>query len=123
MYDLKTKGSKNDEIYGKLVSKVVRDLKRELKHDGCVDEYMQDQLVVFQALAAGKAAVVAGKDQEASLHTKTARWVVEEILSVTFNEKGSCEGLGFRAGERFRERYQRLRKVEDVVKGSAEMQT
>jgi len=40
-----------EEQTERLVAKVVTDLKGELAHGGCVDEHMQDQLVVFQALA------------------------------------------------------------------------
>lgn len=112
LYDLKTKGMRVEETCKNLVSKVLKDLKRELKHGGCVDEYMQDQLVVFQALAAGKATVDAGK-QAASLHTQTARWVVKKMLAVGFDEGGSCDGVRLRVGENFLNRDE---KVEDVVK-------
>lgn len=100
LYDQKTKGFKVEETCEKLVLKVVNDLKRELKHGGCVDEHMQDQLVVFQALAAGEAAIDAGK-QGASLHTKTARWVVEKLLGVNIDNKGNCHGVGFCVGDNF----------------------
>lgn len=100
LYDRKTKGVRIEEICARLVSKVVQDLKRELKHNGCADEYLQDQLVVFQALADGQAVVDAG-EQEVSLHTRTARWVVEQVLGTEFNETGNCEGMRFRAGEDF----------------------
>jgi len=78
LYDLKTKGFKVKETCEKLVSKVLKDLKRELEHGSCVDEYMQDQMVVFQALAARKAKIDGGK-QGACLHTQTARWVVKKM--------------------------------------------
>lgn len=68
LYDRKTKGSSPDERCELLVSRVVKDLKQELKHGGCVDEYMQDQLVVFQALAAGNSEVDGGKGREPTLH-------------------------------------------------------
>ena len=76
------------------VNKVVTDLSMELAHGGCVDEFLQDQLVVFQALADGRSKVEGGTP---SLHTHTARWVAEEILGVEFkNER--CVGIGFVAG-------------------------
>jgi RNA 3'-terminal phosphate cyclase (ATP) len=101
LYDRKMRGSSPEESCETLVSKVVKDLKRELKHGGCVDEYMQDQLVVFQALAAGKSEVDGGKGREESLHTRTAIWVVEQVLGLRFDDRGRCEGVGFRVGEDF----------------------
>ena len=100
LYDMKTKGVPLSKTCDNLVAKVVKDLKRELKHGGCVDEFMQDQLVVFQALAGGRTRIDCGK-QEASLHTMTARWVVERILDIAFNQDGQCEGVAYRAGEDF----------------------
>ena len=61
-----------------------------------MDEHLQDQLVVFQALADGESHVLGG---EASLHTRTAQWVVETILGPRF-EHGKCQGIGFMAGQR-----------------------
>ena len=114
LYDRKTKGIKIEETCVQLVSKVIKDLKRELDHGGCVDEYMQDQLVIFQALADGQAAVDAGR-QQASLHTETARWVAERVLGVRFNDNGNCEGVQFRVGEDC------SRQTEEVVEGVREL--
>ena len=100
LYDLKTKGVPLSKTCDNLVSKVVKDLKREVRHGGCVDEFMQDQLVVFQALATGRTKIDCGK-QESSLHTMTARWVVETILGSAFNGSGDCEGVGYRGCEVF----------------------
>ena len=111
LYDLKTKGIRPEETCAKLVSKVMKDLKQELRHEGCVDEFMQDQLVVFQALADGQAAIDVGK-QEASLHTKTARWVAESILAIKFTESGRCQGVRFCVGEDFQRRNQ---EVKDAI--------
>ena len=112
-------GSTVREKGEKLVSKVVKDLKRELKNGGCVDEYMQDQLVVFQALAAGEAEVDGGKRSEATLHTKTARWVAEKVLGVKFDRQGRCKGVGFVVGEDFQGRN---RTEEDANKTMAGLQ-
>lgn len=101
LFDEKTRGLSTDQVCEKLVSKVIEDLKKEMKHGGCVDEYMQDQLVVFQALAAGKAEVDCGIDREATLHTKTARWVAEQVVGAGFDEVGRCQGLGYAVGEDF----------------------
>lgn len=112
-------GSTVQEKGEKLVSKVVGDLKRELKKGGCVDEYMQDQLVVFQALAAGVAEVDGGKGSEATLHTQTARWVAEKVLGVKFDGEGRCKGVGFVAGEDY---LGRNRMDEDAEKAMAGLQ-
>lgn len=104
---------------------VVRELDREIKRGGAVDEYMQDQLVVFQALAEGRSSVDGGLwnlkgsnnkrrgddgeeeeegecgDEEGSLHTRTVRWVCKRILGkrgVQFRTGGECLGVGFGAG-------------------------
>lgn len=104
LFDGKTRGLSMEQVCEKLVSKVIKDLKNELKHGGCVDEYMQDQLVVFQALAVGKAEVDAGIDRKATLHTKTARWVAEQVVHTGFDELGRCQGLGYAVGEDFQTR-------------------
>ena len=97
LYDQKINPGKLDQTYQKLVTKVTRDLEHELAHGGCVDGHLQDQLVVFQALAEGESNVEAGGP---SLHTETARWVVEQILGPRFDEEGKCRGIGFKAGQR-----------------------
>ncbi|KAL4863263.1 hypothetical protein BDV12DRAFT_202280 [Aspergillus spectabilis] len=56
------------------------------RHQPCVDEYMRDQLVVFEALGrvSGGQAQQELENQEDerywSLHTKTAQWVCREML-------------------------------------------
>jgi RNA 3'-terminal phosphate cyclase (ATP) len=96
-----------ESAVSKLVSRVVNDLSTELKHGGCVDEFMRDQLTIFQALANGKSEVEGGTFGEkgdlveASLHAQTAQWVATELLGVKFNDEGSCEGVGFVAGGEF----------------------
>lgn len=105
LYDRKlttTKGSSQttitttSKVVDELVSRVVNDLEEELAHGGCVDEYLQDQLVVFQALAEGAATVDYGGDKKnrrnnikelVSLHTRTVQWVAEEILGVKFSDR------------------------------------
>jgi RNA 3'-terminal phosphate cyclase (ATP) len=80
-----------------LVDTVVGDLLRELAHGRCLDEYAEDQVVIFEALARydrkAWAGLVADADADAvavgtrklkadkgSLHTRTVRWVCEEML-------------------------------------------
>jgi RNA 3'-terminal phosphate cyclase (ATP) len=49
---------------------------------GCVDDWLQDQLVFFMALAEGRSRLVTGS---LTLHTRTALWVAEELAGVTFS--------------------------------------
>lgn len=106
LYDEKIKGTPNESqtelIAKRMAQKVVEELDAELSHGGCVDEYMRDQLVVFEAVAAGRSLVYGGVDGgEGSLHTQTCRWVAEQILAnqVSFDAGGGCTGAGFSAGE------------------------
>lgn len=86
-----------------MVEKCIRQLKRELDHGGCADEFLQDQLVVFQALAEGLSRVDIGRTEEegmvgGSLHTRTANWVVEELCGKkyeTVDGMMSVEGIGY----------------------------
>ena len=104
LFDEKARSLSTEQVCKKLVSKVIKDLKMELKHGGCVDEYMQDQLVVFQALAAGEAEVDCDINRKASLHTKTARWVAEQVVGIDFDGFGRCEGLGYAVGEDYQKK-------------------
>ena len=71
----KQSGNQTAEIVDRvqdLVSVVVKNLEKQLSvENSCLDEFLQDQLVVFQCLENGKAQVCAGA--EPTLHTKTAR--------------------------------------------------
>ncbi|KAH7115858.1 RNA 3'-terminal phosphate cyclase domain-containing protein [Dendryphion nanum] len=102
LYDRGVRAGKPDTIVSSLVKQVANELITELKHGGCVDEFLRDQLVIFQALAEGTSAVDGGKRKGEyaipSLHTKTAQWVVGEMLGVKFDEAGSCEGSAFVPG-------------------------
>jgi len=105
LYDGGFRPGKQEQIIPAMVKKVSDDLLAELGHGGCVDEYLRDHLVVFQALAAGRSHVYGGRKEEdalvrPSLHTKTAQWVAKEILGVEFDEQGSCEGIGFYVGSK-----------------------
>ena len=92
------------KVADQLVLQVAEKLDEELAHGGCVDEFLQDQLVIFQALAQGKSEVFSGMETEPSLHTRTVRWVGQEILGVKFDNAGGCEGISFKSGERYFER-------------------
>lgn len=111
LFDEKIKGVLNESqtelIAKKMSQRVVGELAAEIAHGGCVDEYMRDQLVVFETLAEGTSYVDGGFGTgEGSLHTKTCRWVAEQILAdqAKFDVKGGCRGVGFSAGEIYEER-------------------
>ena len=113
LYDKKTKDKDANEIGTEVAQKVVDGLDAEIRKGGVVDEYLQDQLIVFQALAEGNSsipgsaeALTSDKERvdrtdtpfgEGSTHTTTARWVTSQLLPQTkWIDKGRvCEGVGF----------------------------
>ncbi|KAJ4374988.1 hypothetical protein N0V83_002067 [Neocucurbitaria cava] len=103
LYDQGVRAGKLEKIVPTVVKKVSDDLLAEVEHGGCVDEFLRDQLVVFQALAEGRSQVYGGKRKdvlvEPSLHAKTAQWVAQRIVGVEFDAEGGCEGIAFCPGE------------------------
>ena len=101
LMDEKRKNGDETEVAERMGKRVVRELVEEIEGGGTVDEYMQDQLVICQALAEGRSEVDAGKKRKgsgASLHTRTVRWVVAEMLGGKVKMDGDVvEGCGFRA--------------------------
>jgi RNA 3'-terminal phosphate cyclase (ATP) len=93
-----------DALVDGSVRKVTDELLEEVKRGGCVDEHMQDQLVIFQAIAAGISAVDAGEGREKGmLHTQTVRWVCQEMLGGLGFETikgGVCMGIGTGSSDR-----------------------
>lgn len=101
-----------------LVEGVVNGLAEELANDvegleegaRCLDFHMEDQVVIYMALAKGRSRcerVVTGDARLGlrsktrsgpSLHTQTVQWVIGELLGVEFSEAGECEGVGLVAG-------------------------
>lgn len=120
------KGKGRDKLTDNISKKVCKELYQEVETGGVVDEFLQDQLVIFQALADGEtsfprdnygpaASLEKGMDNltvddrrrkdkthepfgQGSTHTTTARWVVSELLpKVAWYNKGAlCEGVGMR---------------------------
>jgi RNA 3'-terminal phosphate cyclase (ATP) len=81
LFDGKVKKTDGKVIAKQMVQRVAMDLSVEVERGGYVDEFMQDQLVIFQALAAGPSEVDAGIGrEEGTEHTKTVKWVVEQML-------------------------------------------
>ncbi|KAH7927727.1 RNA 3'-terminal phosphate cyclase, partial [Leucogyrophana mollusca] len=81
------------------------ELLANLQHGQCVDEYLQDQIIMFLALAKGKSTVKAGPLTD---HTKTAIHIAQQMtgakFQVTETSTGSgvistctitCHGIGF----------------------------
>lgn len=112
-----------DDFEASVATKVCRELCEELRRGGAVDEYLQDQLVVFQALAEGRTSFPRSGDRaveeelaglaigermrrdkalepfgEGSRHTTTARWVTAELLGGVewYNRGRVCQGVGMR---------------------------
>jgi RNA 3'-terminal phosphate cyclase (ATP) len=58
-----------------------RELCSALDDGGCVDDWLQDQLILYMALADGASTLLTGS---LTLHTRTAIWVAEELTGATF---------------------------------------
>jgi len=93
-----SKGKEAADVGGTAAAELIRNL----EHGGCVDEFLQDQIIIFMALAEGKSTVRTGP---LTLHTKTAIWVAEQLTDAKFeiDEDSSgtititCQGIGFKA--------------------------
>jgi len=57
------------------------ELLKILATGSCVDEYLQDQLIVFMALAQGVSVLVCS---EPTLHTRTAIWMAQHLTGAKF---------------------------------------
>jgi RNA 3'-terminal phosphate cyclase (ATP) len=82
LYDRKVRSS--EQAVTELVDKVLQALHAEWSSGAYVDEYMRDQLVVFEGLAENGSRIYGGRSKtgetrEASLHVKTAEWVLEQM--------------------------------------------
>ena len=99
LFDGKLKNNDAMVIASQMAEKVVTDLSAEVESGGFVDEFMQDQLVIFQALATGKSEVDAGIGRgEGSEHTRTVKWVVEQMLGKEMFTGGVVDGCGLLVG-------------------------
>jgi RNA 3'-terminal phosphate cyclase (ATP) len=82
LYDRKARSP--EQAVTELVDKVTKDLYAEWASGAYVDQHMRDQLVVFQGLAESGSQIhggctETGEIREASLHAKTAEWVLEKM--------------------------------------------
>lgn len=57
-------------------------LLKNLSYEACVDEYLQDQLIIFMSMASGRSTIKTGP---ISLHTQTAMHIVQQMTQVQFN--------------------------------------
>ncbi|XP_020608181.1 RNA 3'-terminal phosphate cyclase-like, partial [Orbicella faveolata] len=78
----------------------VDELTNNLQYDSCVDEHLQDQLIIFMALAAGHSSIRCGP---LTMHTQTAIHVAEKIMKAKFKVQENsdtkeciieCQGIG-----------------------------
>ena len=58
---------------------------------GCVDEWLQDQFILYMALAAGTSRMLTGS---LTLHTQTAIWVAEQLTGTRFRVQRLDSGNG-----------------------------
>jgi len=86
--------SRSKGLAKEIVETTLKGIREEIAHGGCIDEHMQDQLVVFQALSAGSSRIDRGFADH-SLHAQTARWVATQFLPSVSFEGDSCKGIGF----------------------------
>lgn len=74
-------------------------LLNQLYHGGCVDDFLQDQLIILMALAKGKSSIRCGP---VTLHTETAIHVARQLTKAKFTVNKisagqtviECEGVG-----------------------------
>lgn len=90
------KGVSAERVAQEAVDAIYEDLKYEI----CVDEYMQDQLIIFMGLANGTSRIKTGK---ISLHTQTAIHYTQLLTGATFKITKidayniiECTGVGYK---------------------------
>lgn len=121
LYDRKTKDKDPDKIAIEIAQKVVDELDVEWGKGGMADEYLQDQLLIFQTLAIGRSTFPGSSETlssindqvscidepfgEGSMHTTTARWVISQMLPQIrwFGDGLVCEGVGWKVHSTYAE--------------------
>ncbi|KIP01267.1 hypothetical protein PHLGIDRAFT_131317 [Phlebiopsis gigantea 11061_1 CR5-6] len=89
-----------EEDLSSLGRTAAEELVRNIAHGGCVDEYLQDQVIIFLVLAKGRSSIRTGP---LTLHTKTAIHIAELLTDAKFTVEDcddgtsliSCEGIGY----------------------------
>jgi RNA 3'-terminal phosphate cyclase (ATP) len=74
---------------GRVGIEAAAELYATLQDGGCVDEWLQDQLIIFMALAEGSSEMLTGS---LTLHTETAIWIAEEMSGAKFEVTKLSEG-------------------------------
>ncbi|KAI0576048.1 RNA 3-terminal phosphate cyclase, partial [Pyrenophora tritici-repentis] len=114
LYDRRVPSSSSFSHIPAMIAKVSSDLLAEIEHGGCADEWMRDQLVVFQALAKGESRVDGGyrgaERVEMSLHARTA---VVHHLSVQ-NELLKHKNEGLKEALQHKQKHKKKSKVLDL---------
>lgn len=83
-----------------VAQEAVDSLVQDLNKEACVDQFLQDQLIIFMALAEGRSRIKAGP---LTLHTKTAIYFTELLTGTKFDVSAldsetniiECNGIGF----------------------------
>eukprot|EP00455_Lapot_gusevi_P028252 TRINITY_DN3006_c0_g1_i1.p1 TRINITY_DN3006_c0_g1~~TRINITY_DN3006_c0_g1_i1.p1 ORF type:complete len:403 (-),score=91.55 TRINITY_DN3006_c0_g1_i1:12-1220(-) len=84
----------------KVGEQAAQELLNNLSHGECVDEYMQDQLIIYMALAEGVSRLKTGP---LTLHTQTAIHFAQQVTGaqITVSDLGQdaflieCQGIGY----------------------------
>jgi RNA 3'-terminal phosphate cyclase (ATP) len=77
------------KVAGQVGIEAATELYATLQDGGCVDEWLQDQLIIFMALAQGSSEMLTGSF---TLHTQTAIWIAEEMSGVKFEVTKLSDG-------------------------------
>jgi RNA 3'-terminal phosphate cyclase (ATP) len=77
------------KVAGQVGIEAAAELFATLQDGGCVDEWLQDQLIIFMALAQGSSEMLTGS---LTLHTQTAMWIAEEMSGVKFEVTKLSDG-------------------------------
>lgn len=97
LYAAQRKGKSKSALSDSISRQVCKELYEEISTGGVVDEFLQDQLVVFQALADGKTSFPRSEIPDGSAHASSASSIVAEV-------EEAMAGLGLA------EKKERLRK-------------
>ncbi|KAF8454801.1 hypothetical protein BGX38DRAFT_1292085, partial [Terfezia claveryi] len=113
----------------RLLSKALAKLATQWSQGEVLDEFLRDQLVIYQALCTGESYISGGQGEvgrlggeevtgglkeegvkwgSGSLHAQTARWIAQEVGGVEWvgGGKEGCVGVGLKAWEEWEEGWE-----------------